>query len=111
MRNFIQPGNYITATATGPVAAGQGVLMGALFGVATTAATTGDSFEIATTGVYSLPKAAGAITAGQLIYWDATEGEAPTASESGANKLIGAAIEAAGSAAATVNVRLNGTAG
>lgn len=111
MRNFVQEGRYITFTAAGPVASGQGVLMGALFGVATTDASNGQTFEIATFGVYTLPKAAGAITVGQLLYWDAAAGEVTTSSDSGANKLIGAAIKAAGSSATSVPVRLNGVAG
>lgn len=64
MKNFIQPGEVVTVTSPGIVASGGGVLIGAMFGVATHAAGTGDPLELALTGVYELPKAAGAITAG-----------------------------------------------
>lgn len=110
MKNYVQPGNTVTFTASGAVASGQPVTMGSLFGVAVTAAANGQSFEATLVGIFDLPKATGAVTAGQLIYWDASEAEASTSADSGANKLIGAAIKEAGSAAATVRVRLNGVA-
>ncbi|CAA7627873.1 hypothetical protein MCP1_780002 [Candidatus Terasakiella magnetica] len=42
---------------TGGVASGQGVIVGALFGIAATNALEAANVEIATTGVYDLPKA------------------------------------------------------
>lgn len=110
MRNFVKYGQTIGWIASGAVTSGQGVQMGALFGVAITAAANGQAFEAALTGVFELPKATGAVAAGQLIYWDTSEAEASTSADSGANKLIGAAIEAAASDAAAVKVRLNGVA-
>jgi predicted RecA/RadA family phage recombinase len=72
MKNFIQRGDMITVTApTGGVASGQGVLVGNLFGVAATTAAEGDSVEMATVGVFELPKpASAAIAAGNRIAWD-----------------------------------------
>lgn len=62
----------ITVTApTGGVTSGQGVLVGNLFGVAATTAAEGDSVEMATVGVYELPKLASAvIAAGARIAWE-----------------------------------------
>jgi predicted RecA/RadA family phage recombinase len=91
------------------VTSGQGVLVGNLFGVAAKTATEGESVEIATVGVYELPKLASAvIAAGARVAWDDTAKQVVLP---GAGKApIGIAIEAAGNGAATVRVRLNGVA-
>ncbi len=106
MKNHVQPGHYLTFTAAAPVTHGQGVLMGALFGIAATNAATGEDFEAAITGVYELPKAAEEITAGARVYWDAAEGHV-TLDDDG-NPLVGAATVTAAAGAALVPVRLNG---
>ena len=107
MKNFIQSGNVLTFTAAASVASGDGVLQGALFGVASTDAETGEDFEAALTGVFELPKASGALTQGQKAYWSTSNGNV-TGTASG-NTLIGAVTVAAADAATTVRVRLNGT--
>ncbi|APZ52174.1 DUF2190 family protein [Salipiger abyssi] len=107
MKNYIQAGNVITFTAAATTAAGQGVLQGALFGVAATDAASGEEFEAAVTGVFELPKAAGALTKGQKVYWSSANANV-TATATG-NTLIGAVIEAAADAASLAKVRLNGT--
>ncbi|MGR3464083.1 DUF2190 family protein [Limimaricola sp.] len=107
MRNFIQPGNSITVPAPAAVFSGQGVIVGALFGVAATDAVTGEDVAISTMGVFELPKASGAIAVGAKVYWIAADKTVTTTATG--NTLIGAAIEAAATGAATVRVRLNGT--
>jgi predicted RecA/RadA family phage recombinase len=110
MKNFIQAGDTITATApSGGISSGAGMLMGSLFGVAAFTAEEGDPVEIKTTGVFELPKTSGDTpAAGDLIYWDGAADEATT--NSGSDEvLIGAATEAAGGGDAVVRVRLNGT--
>ncbi|MBT9385626.1 DUF2190 family protein [Pseudooceanicola sp. CBS1P-1] len=108
MQNYIQKGDTITFTSAEAVASGQGVLMGALFGIASTSAAAGAPFEAALSGVYDLPKAADAIAAGDRLYW-AVDADVVTTTAEG-NTLIGAATEAAADAAAYVRVRLNGVA-
>lgn len=55
---------------------GQGVLVGNLFGVVAKTAAEGESVEIATIGVYELPKLASAvIAAGDPVAWDNTAKE------------------------------------
>lgn len=109
MKNYVQAGNVITATApAGGVTSGGGVQFDALFGVAATDADEGDDFEMATAGVFDLPKAALSVTYGAAIYWDdgakvVTTVDSTTA---GPNLAIGAAIAAANSGAATARVRL-----
>ncbi|SFQ66535.1 Predicted phage recombinase, RecA/RadA family [Roseivivax halotolerans] len=107
MKNYIQAGNVLTFTAAAEIKAGQGVMQGALFGVASTDAATGDDFEAAVTGVFELPKASGALTKGQKAYWSTANGNV-TGTASG-NNLIGAVSEPAADAASAVRVRLNGS--
>ena len=77
MKTFIQNGDVITVTApAGGVTSGQAVLVGNLFGVAATTAAEGESVEIATVGVYELPKLASAVIgAGVRVAWDDTAKE------------------------------------
>ncbi len=75
MRNFIQPGNSLAIAvpyATG-VSAGQGVLVGALFGVAAVDGVQNAMIEAQTQGVFDLTKEpALAIAAGVRVFWDNT---------------------------------------
>lgn len=107
MQNYVQAGQHVTLTAPAALASGAGVLVGGLFGVALTSAASGASVEVATYGVYDLPKATGAVSQGARLYWD-NVAKVVTTTASG-NSLIGAAIVAALSGDATVRVRLNGT--
>lgn len=93
MKNFVQPGDVISVTAPAAVAAGVGVLVGSLFGVAVNTAANGAAVEIATRGVFDLAKTtAEAWTQGQRLYWnDTTKAVTTTAST---NKLIGVAAQA-----------------
>ena len=105
MKNYIQPGETVTLTAPVDVKSGDGVLVGSLFGVAAYDALTGTDVEVAVEGVFELPKITGAIAAGAPVHWSgsACEGTAVAGSA-----LIGAAVEAVGSSATIVRVRLNG---
>jgi predicted RecA/RadA family phage recombinase len=100
----------ITLTApTGGVTSGQGVLVGNLFGVAATTAAEGESVEIATVGVYELPKLASAVIAGGArVAWDDTAKQAVLP---GTGMVpIGVATIAAGNGVTTVRVRFDGVA-
>ena len=106
MKNFVQPGDVVSVTAPAAVASGQGVLVGALFGVAVNAAASGASVEIATTGVHNLAKTTGqAWTQGALVYWDNTN-RLVTTTASG-NTLIGNCLVAAASGDTVGTVRLD----
>jgi predicted RecA/RadA family phage recombinase len=87
MRNFVQKGEAITVAAPATVVSGQGVLVGDLFGVAITAASSGALVEIQTEGVVTLPKAAGSIGAGVRVFWDNTNGNVTTTTTN--NRCIG----------------------
>ena len=107
MKNYVQPGNALTFTATAAVLAGEGVLQGNLFGVAATDADTGEDFEAAIVGVFELPKAAVALSRGARAYWSSSNSNV-TGTASG-NALIGAVTDDVVAGASTVNVRLNRT--
>lgn len=96
----------MTIVSAGAIASGAGVLTGALFGVAVSAATAaGQQVEVALDGVFSLPKVpATAISQGVLVYWDAAN--ARVTNVSAGNTLIGHAHAAALAADATIAVRL-----
>ena len=107
MKNYIQPGDTIAATAPATVLSGAGVLIGSMFGVASNDAANGTEVLLKTTGVYDLPKQTGqAWTAGQLLYWSGTH----VTNVVSTNKLIGCAARAELSGATVGRIRLNGIA-
>ncbi|OYD82508.1 DUF2190 family protein [Azospirillum brasilense] len=109
MKNYLQPGHTITVAApSGGVSSGDGMIVGALFGVAATDAAAGAALDIAIEGVFALPKGASTTFAsGGVVSFDIATRQCVAP---GSGKYpIGAAIEAAGNGTTTVNVRLNGT--
>lgn len=110
MKNYVQPGNTITLAAPYDVTSGDGLLVGAIFGVAGGDALTGAEVEASLIGVFDLTKTASqAWSAGDKVYWDDTNKVATKTAT--ANTLIGVALEAvAGGAGDTIGrVRLNGS--
>lgn len=108
MQNYIQNGQVITVAApAGGVTSGEGLIVGNIFGVAAYSAAEGDPLELATTGVYQLPKATAAVlTVGARVAWDNT---AKNINAPGAGRLpVGVATEAAGNGITSVAVRLDG---
>ena len=107
MRNYIQPGNVLTAvTPNGGVSSGDPVLIGNLFGIASTTQAAGEDVELAVTGVFDLPKAAGvAFGAGDRAYFD------PAAKTIGAQAQglawVGVVTQGAQAGGSTVRIRLN----
>lgn len=108
MKNYIQAGDVIEVTApAGGVTSGAPLLIGALFGVACTTAAAGIRVNLATRGVFDLPKlGTDTITEGQRVFFDAANDRITETAAS--NYAIGSATEAAGNGAATVRVRLDG---
>ena len=106
-RNYVQPGETLTLTAPRTLASGDGFVVGALFAVALAAAATDKPVEGRRVDVFDLTKAAGAAwTAGQKVYWDNTAFN--VTATAGGNALIGAAVQAAASAAVVGRVLLTG---
>lgn len=108
MQNFSQPGVNITVAApVGGVTSGQLVIVGSLIGVASTTQAAGANVEIATTGVYELPKvAADDIAVGDLLYWDSAQSKLTRIPATGSKPLVGVAVKAAGAGATTVRCKL-----
>ena len=110
MKNYVQPGNTITLTAPYAVASGDGLLVGAIFGVAAGDAASGATVETALVGVFDLTKIGSqAWTVGAKVYWDDTNKRCTTVATD--NTLIGVAVDAvAGGAGDTIGrVRLSGS--
>ena len=110
MKTYIQNGHIITVPApTGGITSGDGLIVGNIFGIAAYSASEGDPLELATTGVYKLPKATAAVlTVGARLAWDNTAKQVNTP---GAGRFpIGIATEAAGNGVTSVTVRLDGVA-
>lgn len=108
MQNYVQNGHVITvATPAGGVTSGEGLIVGNIFGVAAYSAAEGDPLELATTGVYKLPKASAAVlTVGARVAWDNT---AKNINVPGAGRFpVGVATEVAGNGITSVAVRLDG---
>ena len=105
MKTYIQPGDSLTVTAPYAVTSGQGVLVGALFGIAAFDAAISTAGEVQTKGVFDVTKEpALAITAGARVFWDNTNRRITTTATS--NFQVGIATQAALAADATVRVLL-----
>ena len=110
MKNHVQKGDVITVPApVGGSASGEGLIIGNIFGIAAYAAAVGDPVELATTGVYQLPKATTAVlTVGTRVAWDNT---AKNINVPGTRRFpVGISTEAAGNGITSVAVRLDGLA-
>jgi predicted RecA/RadA family phage recombinase len=108
MRNFIQPGDSLAVTVpyAGGVTSGQGVLVGALFGVAAVDGAQNAVIEAQTQGVFDITKEpALAITAGARVFWDNANRRITTTATG--NFQVGIATLAALAADTTVRVWLN----
>lgn len=113
MKNYVQEGKTLRVTVPSgsyaeDLAAGDGVLIGVLFGVAQHDAAIGEEVEIARYGVFNLAKTTSqAWTVGQKAYWSVATNKVTTSA--GSNKLIGVVVADAGSNDETGSVCLDGT--
>ena len=107
MNNYVQTGVNLTLPAPVNVVSGEGVIVGAIFGIAAETALAGGEVDLVTLGVFKLPKiAALAIAIGDRLYWDnATKLVTKT---SAGNTYIGVASTDAANPTRFVNVRLSG---
>lgn len=104
MKNFVQKGEVITLTAPYAVSAGDGMLVGSLFGFATTDGASGAEIEtFVGSGVFDIAKvSAQAWSEGASIYWDNSNKYATTTSSG--NTFIGFAALAAANPSSTGRV-------
>jgi predicted RecA/RadA family phage recombinase len=107
MRNFIQPGDSLGLVVpyVGGVLSGQGVLVGAIFGIAAVDGAQNATIECQTEGVFDITKEpALAITAGARVFWDNTNRRITTTLAG--NFQVGLATQAALAADTTVRATL-----
>jgi len=107
MRTYIQPGDSLGVAVpyAGGVTSGQGVLVGALFGIAAVDGAQNAAIEIATKGVFDITKEPSlAISAGARVFWDNTNRRITTTATG--NFQVGIAVAAALAADATARVVL-----
>jgi predicted RecA/RadA family phage recombinase len=101
-------GRLPEVTAPYAVTSGQGVLVGALFGIAQTDALISTPVTIDTRGVYDITKlTTDAPTVGARLYWDNTNRRLTTTASG--NTLVGVCLQAPATNAPTVVCRLNGS--
>lgn len=107
MKTSIQAGNVLTLTAPYAVSSGDGLLVGLIFGIATSAAASGATVETQVVGVASVKAAtADTFAVGAAVYWDNTAKQ--MTSTVGSNTKVGVATVAKTNGQTTVTVRLNG---
>lgn len=107
MKNYIQKGETLTIPAPVAVLSGEPVIAGAIVGIASGDALSGAAVDVATSGVFELPKvAANTFTLGAPVYWDADDKLATSTATD--NTKLGVAVAAAAASTATVQVRLSG---
>lgn len=98
--------NSIAVTAPYALSAGDGCLVGSLFGVAVADALIGATTQILTEGVFTLPKTSAlAISPGDVLYWDDVAKEL---NKTASGVPVAIAMATAGNPSATVSCRLNG---
>jgi predicted RecA/RadA family phage recombinase len=108
MKTFVQPGLSVFLPMPYDRTSGQGVLVGALFGVVAVDALSGVSAEVAVSGVFDITKEAPLVIAvGARVFWDNTNKRVTTTATG--NVAIGHAVVAAASADTTARVRLSGS--
>ena len=106
MQNFDAQGNSIKITTGAVYTSGLGVEIGDRAGVAAHAAASGVELEVLLEGIVTLAKTNVAVAVGEKLYWDDADGNVQKDGDSGTNKAIGWATEAAASGVATIGVKL-----
>jgi predicted RecA/RadA family phage recombinase len=103
MRNYVSEGDAIEVAAPYAVTSGQGVLVGALFGVATADAANGANVVISTSGIFDITAlSTDTATVGAKLYWDNTNRRLTTT----ASTHICAGVATAAKAAAETTARV-----
>lgn len=109
--NFRQKGDVIKVTAGATLSSGAGHQVSDLFGVALADVVSGAEVELMRVGVFNLPKlTTDVMSQGDKVYWDIADDEITLLPDTGTNKLVGFAIEDAGSGVLLVDVLLTGEA-
>lgn len=109
MKNFVQPGANVTVTAPYALAAGDGCLVGILFGIACGTYLNGATdAELATEGIFDITALSTDTASGTALvaaYWDNTNKRITTTV--GSNTKVGVIVAAKANGEITARVRLN----
>lgn len=104
--DFVQEGAAVDYTPDADLPAGSVVVQGDLVGITKHDIKNGVLGSISVEGVFDIAKdPAISISVGAKVYWDATNGHSVTTATG--NKLLGKAVDAAGSTVTTVRIRLS----
>lgn len=107
MKNYVQKGHEIKVTAGAAIASGDLVESGAFVGVALADAASGEEVIVYVEGVYEVPKlGTDDVSQGDILYFDSGNARLTLSDGSGANQKAGYAVEAAGTGASLVKVKL-----
>lgn len=104
MKNEVKHGDRLTLTAPYARSAGEGALVGSIFGVALNDVANAADGVFLIEGVFDIAKATGAISQGAKLYWDNTNKNLTTTASG--NTLVGVATQAQLSGDATARIRL-----
>lgn len=105
MRNYVSEGEAIQVAAPYAVTSGQGVLVGALFGVATADAANGADVVITTSGIHDITAlSTDTATVGAKLYWD--NGNRRLTTTASTHICAGVATAAKGSGDTTARIKL-----
>jgi predicted RecA/RadA family phage recombinase len=109
MQNYLGDGDVLSLpSAPASLVSGQGLLIGAMFGVVLASVAQGQPFMLWLKGTYQLPKNASEVwTVGEGLYWDNTGLELTTVSAG--NTRVGIATAPTVNPSNVGNVRLNGS--
>lgn len=108
MKNSVQEGCVVTLAAPYDVASGAGLLVGAIFGIASSAALSGAAVEASRTGVFDVTAlSTDTASVGAKLYWD--NGNKRLTTTASGNTLVGVAMAAKANGDTTVRVLLDGT--
>jgi predicted RecA/RadA family phage recombinase len=105
MKNFVQNGMILSLVAAAAVNAGDGLLVGKIFGVAVANVAAGASGEFQTVGVFQLPALATDVAAqGAILYWDAANKRLTVTAAGNTRVGVAAVAKANGDATATIKL-------
>lgn len=109
MQNYLGDGDQLQLpSAPAPLVSGQGLLVGAMFGVVLASVAEGQPYELWLKGIYQLPKNASEVwTVGVALYWD--NANLLVTVTSAGNTRIGVATAPTVNPSGLGNVRLNGS--
>lgn len=105
MKNYIKEGAILAIVAATTIVSGQGVLAGAIFGIACSDIANGATGNIQVKGVFDIAKSTGVtFSIGDRVYWDAAVDK--VTSVAAGNRLIGYATAAGLTADTTLSVSI-----